>query len=207
MLAALETLVEPTSRSDPESPLRWTCKGVRRLAAELQRQNFQIGRQKVADLLRDLDESLLGNRKTREGNEHPDRHAQFEHIAATIADFQSRGESVISVDTKQKELVGPFQDVPLRDTNHSRHGVLRSYFLLPVALRHDVNEHHVMTVEGPVTAADQNELASRVQQVVFATELLHEREQLARGRLHGGRFDGSHSPEQAHSPGDFRMVG
>ena len=107
VLAALEALVEPTSRGDPESPLRWTCKGVRRLAAELQRQNFQIGRQKVADLLRDLDYSLQGNRKTREGNEHPDRNAQFEYIAATIADFQSRGQPVISVDTKKKELVGP----------------------------------------------------------------------------------------------------
>ena len=110
VLAALEALVEPTSRGDPESPLRWTCKGVRRLAAELQRQNFQIGRQKVADLLRDLDYSLQGNRKTREGNEHPDRNAQFEYIAATIADFQSRGQPVISVDTKKKELVGPFKN-------------------------------------------------------------------------------------------------
>jgi hypothetical protein len=110
VLAALETLVEPTSRGDPESPLRWTCKGVRRLAAELQRQNFRIGRQKVADLLRDLDYSLQGNRKTREGNEHPDRNAQFEYIAATITDVQSRGQPVISVDTKKKELVGPFKN-------------------------------------------------------------------------------------------------
>ena len=110
VLAALETLVEPTRRGDPESPLRWNGKGVRRLAAELKRQNFQIGRQKVADLLRDLNDSLQGNRKTREGNEHPDRNAPFEHIAATIADFQSRGQPVISVDTKKKELVGPFKN-------------------------------------------------------------------------------------------------
>ena len=110
VLAALEALVEPTSRGDPESPLRWNCKGVRRLAAELKRQNFQIGRQKVADLLRDLDYSLQGNRKTREGNEHPDRNAQFEYIATTIADFQSRRQPVISVDTKKKELVGPFKN-------------------------------------------------------------------------------------------------
>ena len=110
VLAALEALVEPTCRGDPQSPLRWNCKGVRRLAAELQRQGFQIGRQKVADLLRDLDYSLQGNRKTREGNEHPDRNAQFEHIAATMADFQSRGQPVISVDTKKKELIGPFKN-------------------------------------------------------------------------------------------------
>lgn len=107
---ALEALVEPTARGDPESPLRWTCKGVRRLAAELQAQGFQIGRQKVADLLHDLDYSLQGNRKLREGNQHPDRNAQFEHIAAEVAAFQARRQPVISVDTKKKELVGDFKN-------------------------------------------------------------------------------------------------
>jgi hypothetical protein len=107
---ALEALVEPTARGDPESPLRWTCKGVRRLATELQAQGFQIGRQKVADLLHDLDYSLQGNRKLREGSQHPDRNAQFEHIAATVADFQARHQPVISVDTKKKELVGDFKN-------------------------------------------------------------------------------------------------
>jgi hypothetical protein len=110
LLRALEALVEPTARGDPESPLRWTCKGVRRLAVELQAQRFQIGHQKVADLLHDLHYSLQGNRKQREGSQHPDRNAQFEHIAATVADFQARCQPVISVDTKKKELVGDFKN-------------------------------------------------------------------------------------------------
>src|SRR5215813_7722637 len=110
LLAALDALVEPTSRGDPESPLRWTCKGVRRLAAELQRQGFTLGRQKVAELLRELGYSLQANRKTREGNQHPDRNAQFEYIAAQVRKFQRLGQPVISVDTKKKELVGDFKN-------------------------------------------------------------------------------------------------
>ena len=110
LLAALEALVEPTTRGDPASPLRWTCKGVRRLAAELCRQGFQVGRQKVADLLRALGYSLQANRKTREGSQHPDRDAQFQYIAARCRRFQSRGQPVISVDTKKKELVGDFKN-------------------------------------------------------------------------------------------------
>src|SRR5262245_2936260 len=108
--AALGALVEPTCRGDPESPLRWTCKGVRRLAAALQQQGFRIGRQKVADLLRELGYSLQANRKTREGSQHPDRNAQFEYIAAQVRKFQRRGQPVISVDTKKKELVGDFKN-------------------------------------------------------------------------------------------------
>ena len=111
LLAALDALVEPTSRGDPESPLRWTCKGVRRLAVELQGQGFAIGRQKVAELLRELGYSLQGNRKTREGSHHPDRNAQFEYIATQVCRFQRCGQPVISVDTKKKERVGDFKNV------------------------------------------------------------------------------------------------
>jgi len=111
LLDALDALVEPTSRGDRESPLRWTCKGVRRLAAELQRQGFTIGRQKVAELLTELGYSLQANRKTREGSQHPDRNAQFEYIAGLVRRFQNRGQPVISVDTKKKELVGNFKNV------------------------------------------------------------------------------------------------
>jgi hypothetical protein len=107
---ALEALVEPTARGDPESSLRWTCKGVRRLASELQEQGFQIERQKVADLLHELGYSLQANRKTREGSHHPDRNAQFEYIAAAVAAFQARALPIISVDTKKKELVGEFRN-------------------------------------------------------------------------------------------------
>jgi hypothetical protein len=110
LAAALDALVEPTCRGDPESPLRWTCKGVRRLADQLRRQGFRIGRQKVAELLHALGYSLQGNRKNREGGRHPDRNAQFEYIAARVKDFQARGQPVISVDTKKKELVGDFKN-------------------------------------------------------------------------------------------------
>lgn len=108
--AALDALVEPTARGDPESPLRWTCKGVRKLAAELQHQGYRIGRQKVADWLRELGYSLQGNRKTREGGQHADRNAQFEYIARRVRQLQQRGQPVISVDTKKKELVGDFRN-------------------------------------------------------------------------------------------------
>lgn len=107
---ALEALVEPTTRGDPESALRWTCKSVRRLAAELQEHGFHIERQKGADLLHELGYSLQANRKTREGRQHPDRNAQFEYIAATVAAFQGQGLPAISVDTKKKELVGDFKN-------------------------------------------------------------------------------------------------
>ncbi len=110
LLQALDALVEPTSRGDPDSPLRWTCKGVRRLAAELQQQGFSIGRQKVGELLAALGYSLQANRKTREGNQHPDRNAQFEYIAARVRRFQTDGQPVISVDTKKKELVGNYKN-------------------------------------------------------------------------------------------------
>ena len=91
LLGDLETLVEPTTRGDPQSPLRWTCKSVRRLAAELQAQGHQVSPQLVSELLQAAGYSLQGARKTREGTQHPDRNAQFEHIAALVQDFQNRG--------------------------------------------------------------------------------------------------------------------
>lgn len=107
---ALEQLVEPTTRGDPMSPLRWTCKSVRVLAQELARQGHRVSHQKVAELLQDAGYSLQANRKTREGSLHPDRNAQFEHIARRSQDLQRRGQPVISVDTKKKELVGEFKN-------------------------------------------------------------------------------------------------
>jgi hypothetical protein len=108
LLAALASLVEPTSRGDPESPLRWSCKSVRHLADALQKQGFQIGRQKVADLLSELGYSLQANCKTKEGSTHPDRNAQFDYINRQVQAFQRRRQPVVSVDTKKKELVGDF---------------------------------------------------------------------------------------------------
>jgi hypothetical protein len=107
---ALEALVEPTTRGDPQSPLRWTCKSVRVLARELERQGYRLSYQTVSDLLHAAHYSLQANRKTREGDGHPDRNAQFEHIAAKTRAFQQQGQPVISVDTKKKELVGDFKN-------------------------------------------------------------------------------------------------
>ena len=106
----LEKLVEPVTRGDPESPLRWTCKSVRRLAAELGRQGHVISYPVVAELLRELGYSLQANRKTTEGAGHPDRNAQFEYINRKVQRFFASKQPVISVDTKKKELVGDFKN-------------------------------------------------------------------------------------------------
>ena len=106
----LEALVEPVTRGDPESPLRWTCKSVRQLAAELQRTGHHASHRLVADLLHQMDYSLQANRKTLEGSSHPDRDSQFRHISDKIREFQAGRQPVISVDTKKKELVGDFKN-------------------------------------------------------------------------------------------------
>jgi len=106
----LERLVEPTSRGDPESPLRWTCKSVRKLAAELTAQGHQTSHRMVAELLHDLGYSLQANQKTLEGSDHPDRNAQFEYLNGAVQQQLWAGEPTISVDTKKKELIGPFKN-------------------------------------------------------------------------------------------------
>ena len=107
----LERLVDPVTRGDPESPLRWTCKSTRQLAAALEEQGHVVGRQKVADLLAELGYSLQANRKTKEGSaNHPDRDQQFNYINEQATAFQNQKQPVISVDTKKKELVGEFKN-------------------------------------------------------------------------------------------------
>ncbi len=107
----LERLVDPVTRGDPESPLRWTCKSTRQLAAALEEQGHVVGRQKVADLLAELGYSLQANRKTKEGSaDHPDRDQQFNYINEQATAFQNQKQPVISVDTKKKELVGEFKN-------------------------------------------------------------------------------------------------
>jgi len=110
LLAALEALVEPVTRGDPQSPLRWTCKSTRRLAEELTRRAHPVGPRTVAALLRAAGYSLQANRKTREGSRHPDRNAQFEFINASVARSLLAGQPAVSVDTKKKELVGDFKN-------------------------------------------------------------------------------------------------
>jgi len=108
LLKALDYLVEPTSRGDPTSPLRWTCKSTRNLGSELKSRGFQISHRKVGQLLKDLGYSLQSTRKRYEGSSHPDRNAQFEYINKLVKDFQTKNQPVISVDTKKKELIGNF---------------------------------------------------------------------------------------------------
>lgn len=108
LVEALEALVEPTTRGDPMSPLRWTCKSTRKLAQALSNQGHEVSHTKVAQLLRGLNYSLQGTRKSREGASHPDRDAQFRYINRCVKVFQRAGQPVISVDAKKKELVGPF---------------------------------------------------------------------------------------------------
>ena len=108
--SALERLVDPATRGDPQSPLRWTCKSTTQLADELTRQGHSVSPSTVGRLLKAEGYSLQSNRKTQEGGDHPDRNAQFEHISATVRAFQRRGQPVISVDTKKKELVGNFRN-------------------------------------------------------------------------------------------------
>ncbi len=107
---ALDRLVEPTTRGDPMSPLRWSRKSTMNLAEALTRQGHSVGAWTVGSMLREAGYSLQGNRKTKEGSSHPGRNAQFEYINASVERFQQRGQPVISVDTKKKELVGPFKN-------------------------------------------------------------------------------------------------
>ncbi len=110
LLTDLETLVNPSTRGDPQSPLRWTCKSTRNLAGALVDRGHRVSHQTVARLLQASGYNLQVNRKNREGDSHPDRDAQFEHMAKRVRSFQRRGQPVVSVDTKKKELVGDFKN-------------------------------------------------------------------------------------------------
>ena len=110
LLAALEALIEPTVRGDPQSALRWTCKSTRHLAEELTRRQHTASPSTVARLLHGAGYSLQANRKTREGALHPDRNAQFEYINASVQRFLKRGQPAVSVDAKKKENVGDFKN-------------------------------------------------------------------------------------------------
>ena len=110
IITELEKLIDPDTRGDPESPLRWTCKSTRTLARQLTKQKNTISHEKVAQLLRDLNYSLQSNRKTKEGTDHPDRDTQFRHINKEVKRALKKGLPVISVDTKKKELLGNYKN-------------------------------------------------------------------------------------------------
>ena len=110
LLRDLDALVEPTELGDPDSPLRWTIKSVRVLAAALQAAGHEVSHNLVAELLHEIGYSLQANQKTREGTHHPDRDAQFRYINAQILRFQRKNHPAVSVDTKKKELVGDFKN-------------------------------------------------------------------------------------------------
>ncbi len=108
--ADLEKLIEPVTRGDPESPLRWTCKSLRKLGGELKAQGHTISYRVLGEVLEQIGYSLQANRKTNEGASHPDRNAQFEHMNRRVSEELAAGQPVISVDTKKKELVGDFKN-------------------------------------------------------------------------------------------------
>lgn len=110
LMSDLEKLIEPLTRGDPESPLRWTCKSLRKLADELEKEGHEVSHRLVGELLEELGYSLQANRKTQEGSAHPDRNAQFEFINRRTQEELAAGNPVISVDTKKKELVGDFKN-------------------------------------------------------------------------------------------------
>jgi hypothetical protein len=109
LLSDLKALVEPVTRGDPQAPLLWTCKSTRNLADELVARGHPVSHDTVGRLLEGMDYSLQTNRKTREGKGHPDRDAQFHYINRKVQQFQKRGQPVVSVDTKKKELLGDFK--------------------------------------------------------------------------------------------------
>ena len=107
----LESLIDPVMRGDPESPLRWTCKSTRLLAHELNHEGYEVSASAVRFLLHELDYSLQGNKKTREGEDHPDRNDQFLYINNQVNRFLQAGQPVISVDTKKRENIGNYSNM------------------------------------------------------------------------------------------------
>ena len=168
LLADLDRLLDPATRGDPMSPLRWTCKSTPRLAAELQAQGHTVSQATIWRLLDELEYSMQSNRKTREGTGHADRNAQFEFINGAAKDFLARGWPVISVDTKKKELVGPFknggrewekkgrpQEVNMHDFPDKKLGKISPYGVydvgrnegwMSVGLTHDTAEFAVASI-------------------------------------------------------------
>ncbi len=164
----LENLIEPHTRGDPESPLHWTCKSTRNLAEELNRKGHNTSHVTVGNLLHNMGYSLQSNRKTKDGASHPDRNAQFEYINNSVRKEVAADESVISVDSKKKELVGDFKnpgrewrpkgepegvrmhDFPIKDlgkvTPYGIYELERNHGWVTVGIDHDTAEFAVSTI-------------------------------------------------------------
>lgn len=108
--AELKNIIEPHTRGEPESPLLWTSKSLRKISTELKAKGYSVSYRVVGEILKDEGFSLQANRKTDEGKSHPDRNEQFQHIHQKVSNFQSAGNPVISVDAKKKELIGNFKN-------------------------------------------------------------------------------------------------
>ena len=134
LLDDLDALVEPSTRGDPQSPLRWTCKSTPRLAEELRAKGHRVSQRTTCDLLAQLGYSLQATRKVREGGHHVDRDAQFAYIAGMVAQYQSAGEPVISVDTKKKELIGDFKNAGHEWQPKGKPEAVRAYDFIDPAL-------------------------------------------------------------------------
>jgi hypothetical protein len=170
LVETLEEMIDSQTRGDPESPLRWICKSTRTIASELGRQNHPVSHMKVAQILHDLDFSLQSNRKTEEGQDHPDRDAQFRHINGAVKRCLTQGTPVISVDTKKKELIGnydnpgrqwlsakqptkvlghdfPAPDVP-RAYPYGIYDIARNRGFVNVGTDHDTGEFAVASIRG-----------------------------------------------------------
>jgi len=166
---ALNRLIEPSTRGDPESPLRWTCKSTRVLAEELRSQGYPVSHEKVATMLRERRYSLQANRKVDEGGDHIDRDAQFQHIHARVTEFQAAGQPVVSVDAKKKELVGNYKnagrewhpegkapEVKVYDfigeqgkvTPYGIYDLVRNEAWVSVGIDHDTSEFAVQSIRG-----------------------------------------------------------
>ena len=158
----LEALIEPGTRGDPESPLRWTTKSVRRLAAELGRGGHRVSYRIVAVLLHELGYSLQANRKVLEGTHHPDRNAQFEHLNAAVQLQLSLGEPVISVDTKKKELVGPFCNAgkELRPKGAPEEVLMHDFVIDELGRASPYGVYDVAANEAPVSVGTDHDTAA-----------------------------------------------
>jgi hypothetical protein len=191
ILVLLDRLIEPETRGDPESPLRWVCKSTRTLAAQLSRQRHAISHEKVAQLLRDQNYSLQSNRKTEEGADHPDRDAQFRHINKQVKRALAEGMPVISVDTKKKELLGnydnggkqwlpakqplkvnghdfPSPDVP-RAYPYGIYDLARNTGFVNVGMDHDTGAFAVASIRGWWRSEGQS-LYSQAQRVLITAD-------------------------------------